>query len=114
MATRDPLGPRWLSFVLSVRLLTAITAGCFPGDDGEFAESTTTAEVMVSTTTTEAASPAQFGEAFATAWGESDRAGMAALSESDVVERALSLGDAVGPVRCSKHQDGQPVHRRHE
>lgn len=98
-ATREHLGPQWLRFVPLVALLTAVmTTGCSPGDDGEVAESTTT---------TEAASPAQLAEAFATAWGQSDRAAMAALSESDIVERALSFGDAVGPVRCSTHQDGQ-------
>jgi hypothetical protein len=91
-----------------VTLLTAVvTAGCFPGDDRDIAESTTTADLMASTTTTGAASPAQVAQAFADAWGESDRAAMAAPSESDVVERALSFGDAVGPLRCSTHQDGQ-------
>lgn len=45
--------------------------------------------------------------AFATAWDEIDRAAMVPLSESDVVERALLFGDAVGPVRCSTHQDGR-------
>lgn len=99
---------RWLSFVPVATLLTVVvTVGCFPSDDGDVAASTTIPDPEVSTSTTGAASLAQVAEAFADAWAESDGTAMAALTESGVVEKALSFGDAVGPIACSTNQDGQ-------
>jgi hypothetical protein len=99
---------RWLSLVPVATLLTAVvTAGCLPSDDGDVVSSPTTPDPMVSTTTTGAASLAQVAEAFAGAWAETDEAAMAALSESGVVEKALSFGDAVGAIACSTNQAEQ-------